>query len=36
VLLFSDSLYQRNTNGLGWKSTGYVILKYIHTTCLCI
>jgi predicted nucleotidyltransferase len=33
---FSNSIYQRNTNDMGQNSTGYVILRDIHTTCQCI
>jgi hypothetical protein len=36
VLSFSNSLYQRNRNGLGQKSTSYVIPRDVHETCHCI
>jgi hypothetical protein len=36
MLLFSNSIHKRNTNGLGTKSTGCVILRDIHETYQCI
>jgi hypothetical protein len=36
VLLFSNSIYQRNINCFGQKSTSFVIVGDIYETLLCI